>query len=451
MLLWKKITSGYFLLNLKGEPKDILLQTLPFKLYVFPKNIKRTRILKFINQQKKQAKSKNYSFKNYFALDLVITTICNLRCTYCCALSKNTDFFYGLAPRHMSIKTAKKVISFVLSLFEQELIKEKNGNVARFDLFITGGEPLLNFRTVKFFLEQFDQKIKALSLEHKKQIKFDAEIATNGTLITQEIANIFKRFNVQVAITIDGPKHNKRRVFKDGRSSLPFVLKGIRLLIKNNNEIKLQAVVPINDISSIKGIFNFYQKKRLLEKIKRIHIVPEARPILDAYSAGKKERRFTISNYKTYAQTLIELAEKFSLDIKNYQGRLYRSIKIGGLPYRCAAGQWKISVTPNGDIYPCHQLTNIKEFYMGNVFMSCKQLENKFLSIKDLFRKRTVFKVAPCKNCVFQTTCIPFVDCPARCFLESGNLFKVPDHYCKVHRPYMKKLLEKFLLSKIQK
>lgn len=83
--------------------------------------------------------------------------------------------------------------------------------------------------------------------------------------------------------------------------------------------------------------------------------------------------------------------------------------------------------------------------------MSWSQLQKKFLPVKKLFEKRMVFKVSPCNDCIFQTICIPFVDCPARCFIETGSLFQVPDYYCKVHKPYMEKLLEKFLLTTINR
>ena len=36
----------------------------------------------------------------------------------------------------------------------------------------------------------------------------------------------------------------------------------------------------------------------------------------------------------------------------------------------CGAGTEYLSVSPNGDIFPCHQFVGISEFKIGNVFKS---------------------------------------------------------------------------------
>jgi len=445
-----KITERYFLIRSNSFKNFILIQTLPFKLFFLPKKIYKKSLLNFISRLNKVKYSIDLKeFSGYFALDIVISTFCNLRCTYCCALSSKIKGYYGLKAENMNFLTAKRVIDLALKYFEKELTKKKT-TIGRFDLFITGGEPLLNFPVLKFLLENLDSKLKELSIKLKIPIEFSPEVATNGVLINNEVAKVFKKYNVQSAITLDGPWHDERRVYPNKKGSSKDVLKGLKILISNKNLIKLQSVISFDKISQVNKIFKYYEENKLLNSIKAVNIIPQAAPIFDRYLIKNKKKipRVDENLYKNYGFLIFDLSKKFGLDVKNYQERLFRSIQFGGLAYRCAASLWKLSVAPDGSIYPCHQLTNIKEFYMGNV-NNPAALNNHINRVKAKFRKRTVFHVKPCSDCLFQTICIPFVDCPARCYIETGSLFTVPEYYCKIHKPYMEKLFEEFIAQKI--
>lgn len=443
---WKKINEKKFLISIPKTQNNFIVNTLPFQIFSVSKNITKINI----ETTKCLKNNKEGIFKNYFALDLIVTTHCNLQCSYCCARTSEKQELYGLATRHMDKKTAEKIIILVCELFKRELDKDPGNKFARFDLFITGGEPLLNFFTLEFIFKEFTDIFEKISKETGKKILFSPEIATNATLINDKIAQILKKYDVQCAITIDGPWHKKTRTYKNGKDSLLETLKGLETLYKYSNKVKVQTVSPIGNDSYITKVFEYYKKIKIFDITKRIHVIPQSAPLLALYEdrnkkiMSKKEK----INIAKHARILIRISKEFGLDLKNYQERLFRSILAGGFKYRCPAGQWKISVTPDGNIYPCHQFTNIKEFCMGNINQDNKNLFKNLETVKNKFYKRTVFKVKPCKDCLFQTICIPFVDCPARCFLESKDFYKVPQHYCKIHRPYMEKLLENYILNK---
>lgn len=443
---WEKIEDKYFIVKSKNE--SFLIRTLPFQIFKLAHPIIRKRILEFINEKELVQNEANGSFSGFFGLDVVITTKCNLRCKYCCALSKKINGFYGLKPENMDINVASKMIDLSLDYFENE-IKNKKLSRVRFDLFITGGEPLLNFNVVLFILRTLEKRLSAISKKYNTLVEFSPEIATNGTKMNEKIAKLLKQYNTQVVITLDGHLHDETRIYPDGRGSLSEVLNALKILLKYKNKIKLQTVMPISKINEYNQVIKFYKDLGILKKIKRVHLIPQASQIFDSYLSENKEGLLEENKklYKKYGLSLYKISKELNLDIKNYQGRLLRSIKIGGLAHRCPAAQWKICVTPAGDIYPCHQLTNIKEFYMGNVKNSRYKLEKKISRIKSIFRKRTVFLVKPCKDCLFQTICIPFVDCPARCFIETGDLYHVPEYYCEIHKPYMEKIFENTILK----
>lgn len=444
MIKWEKIQDRKFLVSSSKVRNKFLVSSLPFSVFLIKPNLSRTEILNF---SRKIRSDSQQGYKSYFAVDIVLTTMCNFRCIYCCALAKNSERFYDMEAMRMTIPTAKKMIDFTLELFETELRKDPNSKTGSFDVFVTGGEPLLNFKVLQLIVEKYSQKIKILEVKYKKQIFLNIEVATNGSLINEEVSKFFKEYDIQSAITIDGPEHDKRRVFKGGKGSLKSVLVGLQLLLKHKNKIKLQSVISTDNSDYIKKTLEFYQSLGLLKQIKRIHFIPQARSIRDRYCRLTSKPMINLESQKKFSRTLLKFSRLYHLDIKNYQGRLTRSIQIGGLPYRCPAGQWKIAVAPDGSIFPCHQLTNIKEFYMGNVIDGKKSLENSVGKIRKIFQKRTVFKTNPCKNCLFQTICIPFVDCPARSFIENRNLYQVDETYCRIHQPYMESVLEDFLVK----
>lgn len=444
MIEWKKIQDKKFLISSSRVRNKFIISSSPFSVYLVKPDLSRAEVLNFSKQINTDVIK---GYKSYFAVDIVLTTMCNLRCTYCCALAKNSERFYDMEPMRMTIPTAEKMVDFTLELFEAELRKDPDSKTGSFDVFVTGGEPLLNFKVLQFIVEKYSEKIKILATKYKKQIFLNTEVATNGSLVTEEVEKFFKKYDIQSAITIDGPMHDKRRIFMGGKGSLKAVLAGLNLLIKHKNKIKLQSVVSTDNSDYIRQTLEFYKSLGLLKKIKRIHFIPQAKSIRDRYCRHVRNCEIDIKSQRKFSQTLLKLSKQYHLDIKNYQGRLTRSIQIGGLSYRCPAGQWKIAVAPDGSIFPCHQLTNIKEFYMGNVVDEKKSLKNSVGKIRQIFQKRTVFKVNPCKNCLFQTICIPFVDCPARCFIENRNLYKVDNKYCQIHQPYMESVLEDFLVG----
>ncbi|MPM88001.1 hypothetical protein SDC9_135102 [bioreactor metagenome] len=60
----------------------------------------------------------------------------------------------------------------------------------------------------------------------------------------------------------------------------------------------------------------------------------------------------------------------------------------------CGSGREYISVTPTGDIYPCHQFVGKTEFMMGNVFEG--SIDQK---IRKQFTRAAVLSIPKCRDC----------------------------------------------------
>ena len=133
---------------------------------------------------------------------------CNLDCFYCFESNRYAG--------RMSTAVQSDIVRLVRRYF-------KSGT-KRLDVTWYGGEPLLAFSVV----ELLSKRLLALSGEFGSE--YAAQIVTNGTLLTHEMARQLASWNVKRAqITLDGvPQlHNTRRVAKNGKPTFYRILDGI--------------------------------------------------------------------------------------------------------------------------------------------------------------------------------------------------------------------------------
>lgn len=171
--------------------------------------------------------------------------LCNLNCKYCYYTEKTALFKKSItaADRPMTLSDE------LLEKFTREYIEMQPANNVLFTWH--GGEPLL--LPISYYK-------RALRLQrkyaHGKQI--DNTLQTNGTLITDEWAEFFKRNNFLVGVSIDGPQamHDAYRKSRGGRSSWQQVMRGIEIL--NRHGVEWNALAVVNDLTA-KDPQAFYQ------------------------------------------------------------------------------------------------------------------------------------------------------------------------------------------------
>jgi len=107
-------------------------------------------------------------------------------------------------------------------------------------LIFTGGEPLLNFKTIKSAVEYAQVEAE----RKRKKAKF--LIATNGTLFNNEIISFIKENQIEVQISLDGDKetHDRMRIFPDGRGSYRVISRWLPKLLEDyGEEVELRATL----------------------------------------------------------------------------------------------------------------------------------------------------------------------------------------------------------------
>lgn len=136
-------------------------------------------------------------------LTIATTTGCNFACPYC--FEKGTEAFV------MNEDVEKRVVELV------------NNSIST-SLFVTwyGGEPLLNFETIKRLTECFS---KIERLDH-----IGYSLITNGYYLTQDKIVFFKSHNLQdVQVTIDGlpAMHDRLRKAKNGTPTFDVIVSNV--------------------------------------------------------------------------------------------------------------------------------------------------------------------------------------------------------------------------------
>ena len=85
----------------------------------------------------------------------------------------------------------------------------------------------------------------------------------------------------------------------------------------------------------------------------------------------------------------------------------------------CGAGSEYIAVTPEGDIYPCHQFVGEEKFKLGNIFTG---IENE--ELRREFKCTHVYTKEKCRTCFAKFLCSG--GCHANAWFQNGT----------IHEPY---------------
>jgi len=137
----------------------------------------------------------------------------------------------------------------------EELFKLATYQQSLFSVVLHGGEPLL--LGVKRLERLFASLRNALSFD------YPISIQTNGVLISKEILDICSKYQVSVAVSIDGPQnvHDKLRIGHDGEGTFERVIAGIALLRQHPDSLFLNAglLAVIDPSSDPAVVYNFFK------------------------------------------------------------------------------------------------------------------------------------------------------------------------------------------------
>ncbi len=340
------------------------------------------------------------------ALCLHICHDCNLRCKYCFA---GTGDYKGHR-EFMSEEVALKAVDFLI---------ENSGNRKILEMDFFGGEPLLNFDVVKRTVEYANEKASALGK------KFLFTMTTNGVLLRGEIADWLNENMENVVLSLDGRQeiHDDVRKTVNGKGSFEVIIQNFKDFVakRGDKSYYIRGTFTNKNLDFAKdvlfmadsGFKEISLEPVVLEKGHELAITEEMLPEI------KEE-------YKRLAREYIKRRKEgkgfhffhFTIDL---EGGPCLAKRVNA----CGAGNEYFSVTPVGDIYPCHQFADKPEFYMGNVFEGKINEE-----IRAKFKNSSLFTREGCEDCFARYHCSG--GCAANNYVFNGDINKPYKQTCEM-------------------
>ena len=300
---------------------------------------------------------------------------CNLRCEYCFA-SKG-DF--GRGRMLMPFEVGKKAIDFLIA-------ESKGRHNLEVDFF--GGEPLMNFDVVKRIVEY----ARGLEKQHNKNFRFT--ITTNGVLLTDDKIEYINREMSNVVLSLDGRKkvNDLLRVKPDGSGSYDLIVPKYQKLVstRGDKDYYVRGTFTKHNLDFTNDLLHMADLG--FDQLSMEPVVSDEK--LD-YSIREEDLPAIFREYEHLADLLIQRRKEgkgfnffhFMIDLDQGPCAIKR---LRG----CGCGNEYVAVTPEGDIFPCHQFVGDDSWKMGNV------LDGSFdRAMKEDFSRYNIYSKKDCRNC----------------------------------------------------
>lgn len=317
-----------------------------------------------------------------------ITNMCNLNCKYCYANGGN----YLSEEQVMSFEMLEKIL---ITFYEHY----KKINAIQF----FGGEPLMNIPAI----EKTCEWVRKIDAERGTTTQFG--IVTNGMLIDEEFIRLVKKYNISVTVSYDGDiiVNDIIRVNKNGEGVSKQVIKNTKMLKAQTNEPNT-IEVTYTQVHVDKGIGILDVVKHIQELFPDtyVHLVP---------AGGTESDDYTVRNLGIFADSIDEIFREIDEHeasiIPSYSlaDRIFRGLRnpyYNGSDYICDAGLGTLSVSVNGDVYPCFMFTDQNDLKLGNIndadLFERDEFKNQLKYIQAFSHKESNKE---CRNCHINTLC----------------------------------------------
>jgi len=356
-------------------------------------------------------------------LTLNISNDCNLRCRYCYAGGGS----YGGARGLMKLEVAIRAIDAAYERFD---------GIDTIQFF--GGEPALNVRVMRGVCEY----VRFLHREGRIAYPPSFAVVTNGTILSEEFLDVIKTYNIGVTVSLDGPAcvNDAVRIYPDGRGTYERISKFIRK-VKQESSAHVGIEATYNRVHIEQGVtmpmlMDFFYDEF---GIRSAHIPPVGTPADSSLSLYPEYSRET---YRTYADAVsytirsatTDSWRSFSLAERRIRGLVNRRVPR----YICPAGiSGTLSVSSEGDIYPCFMFIGKEEFKMGNIFDRGFS-DPCFRKVNAMFESNAKDMRDDCRECWARGLC---TGCLGANYDETGSIFEVPRTHCELHKAMVERTL----------
>lgn len=376
----------------RGNVQEYLEELYRARAIYYSKN----EYFKLVRERDKERKKQFLNISkhvNVKVATILLTNKCNLQCRHC----------YLAANNH---STSELSYSDIIRCIDQ--LSTRGIHILNF----SGGEPLMH----KDWRELCSYSINK---------GFEVSIASNGTLITDEVASFIRDNGINVQISIDGACSTTNDKIR-GDGSFRSTMSGIEKLISLGHNDKLMlSVTPMKEnIDELKELIDLAIKNRLKQ-------ISFTRFNNNGRASSERDRPIYRDMINFYTELL--LLKNNHKDQINIRGDLTSSLDVlsdDTAVSNCPLGQ-SLVIDSSGYVFPCAQFVD-KKYALGNIrtTLLSKILSNnkKYAQLRKIsFTRKN--KIEKCNNCICKHYCKG--GCMAEAYAEYGTL-NASDPLCEI-------------------
>ena len=343
------------------------------------------------------------------ALCLHVAHDCNLRCQYCFASTGD----FGQGRKIMPPEIAKKAIDFVIA---------RSGVRHNIEVDFFGGEPLMAWDTVTQTVDY------ARSLEEKYNKKFRFTITTNGLLLDEDKRKYINENMDNCVLSLDGRRevNDEFRKTVAGTGSYDTIVPKFKALVDErdpNLDYYARGTFTSHNLDFAEDVLSIADAG-----FDRLSVEPVTADPGCGYDLTEDDLPKIEAEYDRLTDIMLERKKEgkpftffhFMVDLD--QGPCVVKRLRG-----CGAGYEYVAVTPDGDIYPCHQFVGKEEYRLGNVF------DGSFdMGISGKFAEQNIYTRPACRECWARFYCSG--GCSASNLLVNGDISQSNEVACEMER-----------------
>lgn len=357
----------------------------------------------------------SHDFKNNSrdikALCLHVAHSCNLNCSYCFAGQGKYQGESAL----MSFEVGKRALDFLV---------ENSGSHTNLEVDFFGGEPLLNWEVVKQLVAY------GRSLEERNHKKFRFTLTTNGVNVDDDVIEFSNREMQNVVMSIDGRAevHDRFRVDYKGKGSYDDIVPKFLEFAERRKDRDYY----------VRGTFTHYNPDFVNDILHladlgfdRLSMEPVVCDSSSPSALTEEDLPILFAEYERLAEEMLKRKkEKRPFVFYHYMIDLAHGPCIYKRIAGCGSGTEYFAVTPQGELYPCHQFVGDDSYLMGDIWNGVK---NK--TVEEKFRKCNVYSRSECDDCWARLYCSG--GCAANAYHATGDINGVYEYGCRLFRKRM--------------
>ncbi|MFC1902306.1 radical SAM protein [Chloroflexota bacterium] len=323
-----------------------------------------------------------------------VTNACNLKCKQCHACSGKP------APGELTTAEGKKLLDSLAGIKEFRMLA------------LGGGEPLVRPDIVEL-------------IAYARNLGLEISIATNGTLLTAELAREFKKLGVaNIAVGLNANDETIHEQITSVPGSFAMSKNAVYATLEAGMNLQINTTVMKENRPAIPGLLDFASAVSA-QIVLLYQLVPEGR--------GEEEMELSMREYHSLTEMVADKQRTNRAIIEptcspqywayllsrkiNHQGRQppRLEMKLAETLFKgCVAGSGLCYVKPEGDVWPCPFVPisagNVRDHPLEQLWYHSELFNN--------LRDREKLTGEKCPSCQFKKMC---GGCRGRAYAHSGD------------------------------